>query len=205
MRLLPVPVSRPCAALSCSPLAFRHRLKFDVRLLQRVPYEGVSRMQTSLRRRHRDRIVRRGIGMVIESDVRRNTATPLLFAFAADPFSPLATVLRNGRGPCALLGSADGARFTYPTLLCAMRPLLTALPRARSPSGTASRRRATSCAAATLQHANSGILLTSSSPQFPQDALYAYLTCSNYDFRYDLQKGEDVAHCDPQAFLLARH
>ena len=40
-------------------------LKFDVRLLQRVPYEGVSRMQTSLRRRHRDRIVRRGIGMVI--------------------------------------------------------------------------------------------------------------------------------------------
>ena len=33
-------------------------LKFDVRLLQRVPYEGVSRMQTSLRRRHRDRVVR---------------------------------------------------------------------------------------------------------------------------------------------------
>ena len=35
-------------------------LRFDVRLLQRVPYEGVSRMQTSLRRRHRDRVVRRG-------------------------------------------------------------------------------------------------------------------------------------------------
>jgi hypothetical protein len=44
------------------------RLRFDVRLLQRVPYEGVSRMQTSLRRRHRDRVVRRGIGMTIESD-----------------------------------------------------------------------------------------------------------------------------------------
>ena len=29
---------------------------------------GVSRMQTSLRRRHRDRVVRRGIGMTIESD-----------------------------------------------------------------------------------------------------------------------------------------
>ncbi len=43
-------------------------LRFDVRLLQRVPYEGVSRMQTSLRRRHRDRVVRRGIGMTIESD-----------------------------------------------------------------------------------------------------------------------------------------
>ena len=45
-----------------------HRLRFDVRLLQRVPYEGISRMQTSLRRRHRDRVVRRGIGMTIESD-----------------------------------------------------------------------------------------------------------------------------------------
>ena len=45
-------------------------MRFDVRLLQRVPYEGISRMQTSLRRRHRDRVVRRGIGMTIESDVR---------------------------------------------------------------------------------------------------------------------------------------
>ena len=34
-------------------------MRFDVRLLQRVPYEGISRMQTSLRRRHRDRVVRR--------------------------------------------------------------------------------------------------------------------------------------------------
>ena len=47
---------------------FVQEMKFDVRLLQRVPYEGVSRMQTSLRRRHRDRVVRRGIGMMIESD-----------------------------------------------------------------------------------------------------------------------------------------
>ena len=43
-------------------------IHFDVRLLQRVPYEGVSRMQTSLRRKHRDRVVRRGLGMMIESD-----------------------------------------------------------------------------------------------------------------------------------------
>ena len=35
-------------------------IRFDVRLLQRVPYEGISRMSTSLRRRHRDRVVRRG-------------------------------------------------------------------------------------------------------------------------------------------------
>ena len=54
--------------LTRSSLVSLLRLRFDVRLLQRVPYEGVSRMQTSLRRRHRDRVVRRGIGMVIESD-----------------------------------------------------------------------------------------------------------------------------------------
>lgn len=40
-------------------------IRFDVRLLQRVPYEGISRMSTSLRRRHRDRVVRRGIGLTI--------------------------------------------------------------------------------------------------------------------------------------------
>lgn len=33
---------------------------FDIRLLQRVPYEGVSRLQTSLRRQFRERAVRRG-------------------------------------------------------------------------------------------------------------------------------------------------
>ena len=43
-------------------------VRFDVRLMQRVPYEGTSRMQTSLRRRHRDRVVRRGLAMMIESD-----------------------------------------------------------------------------------------------------------------------------------------
>ena len=39
-----------------------------MRLMQRVPYEGTSRMQTSLRRRQRDRVVRRGLAMMIESD-----------------------------------------------------------------------------------------------------------------------------------------
>ena len=34
-------------------------VRFDVRLMQRVPYEGTSRMTTSLRRRQRDRVVRR--------------------------------------------------------------------------------------------------------------------------------------------------
>ena len=36
-----------------------------------MPYEGVSRMQTSLRRRHRDRVVRRGLALIIESDFVR--------------------------------------------------------------------------------------------------------------------------------------
>ena len=30
-------------------------IRFDVRLMQRVPYEGVSRMTTSMKRKHRDR------------------------------------------------------------------------------------------------------------------------------------------------------
>ena len=61
----------------------------DVRLLQRVPYEGVSRMQTSLRRRHRDRVVRRGIGMTIESDV----SSPLEYDHAP-PHLPTALLTR---------------------------------------------------------------------------------------------------------------
>ena len=68
--LAAAPFARLAAAsLTAAPRA--RRIRFDVRLMQRVPYEGVSRMQTSLRRRHRDRVVRRGLGLVIESDVRR--------------------------------------------------------------------------------------------------------------------------------------
>ena len=44
------------------------RIEFNVRLLNQVPYEGVSRMQTHLRRSFRERVVRRGVGMQIESD-----------------------------------------------------------------------------------------------------------------------------------------
>ena len=51
---------RVAALLSAVGRPYVHRrIRFDVRLMQRVPYEGVSRMQTSLRRRHRDRVVRR--------------------------------------------------------------------------------------------------------------------------------------------------
>lgn len=42
--------------------------------MQRVPYEGVSRMTTSMKRKHRDRIVRRGLAMMIESDFYTTSA-----------------------------------------------------------------------------------------------------------------------------------
>ena len=48
----------PTLPLRRSPPPCARRIRFDVRLLQRVPYEGISRMSTSLRRRHRDRVVR---------------------------------------------------------------------------------------------------------------------------------------------------
>jgi hypothetical protein len=53
---------------------------FDVRLLQRVPYEGVSRMTTSLKRARRDRVVRRGLAMMIESDFYATEAGRAHFA-----------------------------------------------------------------------------------------------------------------------------
>jgi hypothetical protein len=65
--------------LTLCRLVFR-RIRFDVRLLQRVPYEGISRMSTSLRRRHRDRVVRRGIGLTIESDFYATEAGRAHFA-----------------------------------------------------------------------------------------------------------------------------
>jgi len=92
-------------------------IRFDVRLLQRVPYEGISRMSTSLRRRHRDRVVRRGIGLTIESDFY----------------------------------ATEAGRAHFADQLTSIRY----------------------CVQETCNF----------------DAIYAYLTCGNYDFRYDMQKG----------------
>lgn len=47
---------------------FRHLNVCTDNVLLLLADEGISRMQTSLRRRHRDRVVRRGIGMTIESE-----------------------------------------------------------------------------------------------------------------------------------------
>ena len=40
-------------------------VRFDVRMMQRVPYEGASRLSTSTREHHRDRVVRRGLAIII--------------------------------------------------------------------------------------------------------------------------------------------
>jgi hypothetical protein len=74
-------------------------------------------MQTSLRRRHRDRVVRRGIGMTIESDFY----------------------------------ATEAGRAHFSDQLTSIRY----------------------CVQETCNF----------------DCLFAYLTCGNYDFRYDLQKG----------------
>lgn len=56
------------------------QITFDVRLMQRVPYEGVSRMTASTRRKQRDRVVRRGLAMMIESDFYTTAAGRTHFA-----------------------------------------------------------------------------------------------------------------------------
>ena len=72
---------------ACPQTLVVHRVRFDVRLMQRVPYEGVSRMQTSLRRRHRDRVVRRGLALIIESDFYATDAGRQHFA-SVPPLKP---------------------------------------------------------------------------------------------------------------------
>ena len=81
-------------------------LRFDVRLLQRVPYEGVSRMQTSLRRRHRDRVVRRGIGMMIGASASLKHPSTLCQRFLTCLPPCRERFLCYGGGPPALLGPA---------------------------------------------------------------------------------------------------
>ena len=43
-------------------------------------YEGVSRMTTSMKRKHRDRVVRRGLGLSVESDFYTTPAGRAHFA-----------------------------------------------------------------------------------------------------------------------------
>ena len=77
-------------------------VKFDVRLMQRVPYEGVSRMQTSLRRKHRDRVVRRGLALIIESDFYATDAGRQHFADRKCHASNPTTSPLDSRGDCCV-------------------------------------------------------------------------------------------------------
>lgn len=71
-------LNQPSTALTSIILPFKHmegalnfqwdEIKFDQRLLQRVPYEGTSRMIGYTTKRHSDRMVRRGIALMLESD-----------------------------------------------------------------------------------------------------------------------------------------
>ena len=133
---------------------------FDVRLMQRVPYEGVSRMQTSLRRKHRDRVVRRGLALIIESDFVRSRP-PRIHSHHAHHKARL-TLAPLARAQYA----TDAGRQHFADQLTSIRycvqevrtMALTQLAwHVRSPG----RPRAQTC-------------------NF--DALYAYLTTSNYDF-----------------------
>ena len=105
--------SSPCRAETSVGLPFFQiegtvvewdEVKFDVRLMQRVPYEGVSRMQTSLRRKHRDRVVRRGLALIIESECARATLSPAPTTASAHapPLPAAPQLLRHRRGPRAL-------------------------------------------------------------------------------------------------------
>ena len=89
-------------------------------------YEGVSRMQTSLRRRHRDRVVRRGIGMMIESDFYATEA-------GRAHFSDQLTSIRSARARSHLGLAPASAPGTHGSLT----------PPCVGSAGTASRRPAT--------------------------------------------------------------
>ena len=84
-----------------------------VRLMQRVPYEGVSRMQTSLRRKHRDRVVRRGLALIIESDFYATDA-------GRQHFADQLTSIRYVSAPCLILCRL-ATRPPAPRVSCAVR------------------------------------------------------------------------------------
>ena len=97
----------------------RDEVRFDVRLMQRVPYEGVSRMQTSLRRKHRDRVVRRGLALIIESDCVRPQPTSNL---RPSPSPKLHPCLRLCARACRAASTPPTpAANTSPTSLTSIR------------------------------------------------------------------------------------
>ena len=154
-------------------------------------------MQTSLRRKHRDRVVRRGLGLVIESDVRRR---PRLRSHLRLPRSHLsvcacrAAVLRDRRGPRALCQPAD--EHPVSRARARARSVATATPldahRARAPccAATACRRRVRGRPPAVLHEAHA--------------PLFRAQTC-NFDVLYACAAARPNAHLHRHSARVAAH
>lgn len=119
MNLLPYLLSLCCACSRQLRSCSTDEVRFDVRLMQRVPYEGVSRMQTSLRRKHRDRVVRRGLALIIESDFVRPSHLKPPRSGATAPILRLCTLF------CAQYATDAGRQHfadQLTSIRCAARP-----------------------------------------------------------------------------------
>ena len=192
--------------LTLAPTCIRDEVRFDVRIMQRVPYEGVSRMQTSLRRRHRDRVVRR-----FEASPSNQHCTPSPFAAGshnprpccavASPSSSRAT--STPRTPAASTSRTESPTPQTQTLLQTPTDVTIAVRRAHldpllRPGDlqlNALRLKPLTCPMPPPQgwpHSRSSCFVRA------VDALYAYLTCGNYDFNY----GEDGPHALPASSAL---
>ena len=147
-------------------------------------------MQTSLRRKFRDRVVRRGLGLVIESDVRSSLPSPLaardrsharaLLRFSSTPPRRVANILPISSSRSDTVSRRcvfDNPRFTD-------RP-----PFAFAPTHAACLCNEQTC--------NFDVLYAYlvSTPVWPQaptmlalNSVFAWQTCGNYDFSYDKSK-----------------
>ncbi len=159
-------------------------------------------MQTSLRRKHRDRVVRRGLALIIESDFYATDAGRQHFADralrASNPIASLLAPSTDSRDGClaqSLRRSATASRRRARPSRFEPRPLN---PHARVASVS---RLPRSCADLQLRHAlrrafasfkppslsnqpsESAPLPTLTRPPFVRAQ---YLTCGNYDFNVSL-------------------
>lgn len=151
-------------------------------------------MQTSLRRKHRDRVVRRGLALIIESEYARATLSHApTTASAHAPSLPAAPqFLRHRRRPRALRRPAYvNSILVGPRPCLATPPLGHAHSRPSRVCRAASRRPATStCSTRALPRLkpaqpgcwNDGSRLTIAL------RVRRYLTAANYDFSYDRSK-----------------
>lgn len=114
-------------------------------------------MQTSIKRRHRDRIVRRGLAMMIESDFYATAAGQRHFQ------QQLLSIRYCVQETCALCDLFTTCVYAHARNCSSRKPSW----RSGVPRGVEQ--------------------VYVSAGNF--DVLFALLTCGNYDFRYDIQRG----------------